>query len=110
MHTYPIYHIIIPTKGLKKDTDYPDFFGTVYGRRRGEVPPLYPFKQAEEIIRLINDAGGIAVVAHPANQLHLVEDLTKMGIAGIEVWHPDLRLRHRSGDGRRLSDIICRFR
>ena len=83
----------LKAKGLKQDTDYPDFFQTVYGKRRGEVKPLYPFLQADQIIRLINDAGGIAIVAHPANQLQYVEALTKMGIAGIEVWHPDVRLQ-----------------
>ena len=78
-------------KGLKKDTDYPEFFNTVYGKRRREVKLPYDFKQAEEIVKLINDAGGMAVVAHPSGQLQYMEDLMKMGIVGLEVWHGDLR-------------------
>ena len=43
------------------------------------------------MIRLIHDAGGIAVVAHPHNQLRHMGELVRMGIDGTEVWHPDLR-------------------
>ena len=78
-------------KGLKKDTDYPEFFNTVYGKRRREVKLPYDFKQAHEIVKLINDAGGMAVVAHPQNQLQYIEELIKMGVAGIECWHSLLR-------------------
>ena len=78
-------------KGLKKDTDYPEFFNTVFGKRRREVKLPYDFKQAEDIVKLIIDAGGMAVVAHPSGQLKYIEDLMKMGISGLEVWHGDLR-------------------
>lgn len=77
-------------KGLVVDADYPRFFDEIFGPRRDEVPPSYPFKQAEEIIQLIRDAGGIAVLAHPHKQLCFVDALMEMGLEGIEVWHPDL--------------------
>lgn len=77
-------------KGLVTDLDYFNFFNTVYGKRRGEVPPSFPFKTAEEMIKLVHDAGGIIFVAHPHNQLHLIDKLIEMGIDGMEVWHPDL--------------------
>lgn len=78
-------------KGLKNDKDYPEFFNKVYGKRRKEVKLPYDFMQADKIIRLINDAGGMAVVAHPSGKLQHFETLIKMGIVGLEVWHADLR-------------------
>ena len=81
----------LKAKGLKKDTDYPQFFDTVYGKRRSEVKLPYEFKQTEELVKLINDAGGMAVVAHPKNQLQHMKELTKMGVAGLEAWHCLLR-------------------
>ena len=77
-------------KGLATDLDYYDFFLTVYGDRRHEVPPSYPFKTAEEIIRLVHAAGGIVLVAHPHEQLRHIDALIEMGIDGLEAWHPDL--------------------
>lgn len=43
-----------------------------------------------EAIGLINQAGGIAILAHPAKSLldHLVPKMIKEGLQGIEVWHP----------------------
>ena len=77
-------------KGQVTDLDYYDFFLTVYGDRRHEVEPSYAFKTAEEIIRLVHEAGGIILVAHPHKQLQHIDALIEMGIDGLEVWHPDL--------------------
>ena len=77
-------------KGQVTDLDYYDFFLTVYGDRRGEVPPSYPFKTAEELIKLVHDAGGIILVAHPHEQLQHIDALLEMGLDGLEAWHPDL--------------------
>ena len=82
-------------KGLMTDTDYPDWFERLFRDRRRIVPKApYEILQAEHNIKLINDAGGIAIVAHPAGQLKFIESLIKMGISGLEVWHPDLRDRN----------------
>lgn len=81
----------LKAKGLRKDTDYPEFFNTLFGRRRGEVKMPYDFLTADRIVRLILDAGGMAVVAHPHGQLKYMENLIRIGITGLEVWHPDLR-------------------
>lgn len=77
-------------KGQVTDLDYYDFFLTVYGDRRHEVPPSYPFKDAAEIIPLVHAAGGIVFVAHPHAQLQHFDALLGMGIDGLEAWHPDL--------------------
>ena len=74
-------------KGLATDLDYMNFFHTVYGKRRGEVKPPYKFKPIDEMLRLIRDAGGFAVVAHPHKQLHAIPELIEMGLSGLEVWH-----------------------
>lgn len=77
-------------KGLAVPEDHPAFFRELFGVHRSEIPPCYPFLTAPEMIRLIHDAGGIALVAHPHNQLHLIDGLMAFGIDGMEVWHPDL--------------------
>ena len=77
-------------KDLIRNEDYTQYFDELFGVHRGEVPPCYPFLPAQDLIKLIHDAGGIALVAHPNRQLHLIDDLIAMGIAGMEVWHPDL--------------------
>ncbi len=74
-------------KGLATDLDYMNFFHTVYGKRRGEVKPPYEFKPIDKMLRLIRDAGGFAVVAHPHKQLHAIPELIEMGLSGLEVWH-----------------------
>lgn len=77
-------------KGLAAPEDHPGFFRELFGIHRDEIPPCYPFLQDFEMIRLIHDAGGIAILAHPHNQLHLIDPLMELGIDGMEVWHPDL--------------------
>ena len=77
-------------KGMVTRADYPAYFKELFGVHRGEVPPCYPFLTAPDLIKLNHDAGGIALVAHPTKQLHLIDDLIAMGIDGMEVWHADL--------------------
>ncbi|MBQ6697796.1 MAG: PHP domain-containing protein [Oscillospiraceae bacterium] len=74
-------------KGLMKPSDREWYFRELFGVHRHEVEPAYPFLQEHEIIKLIHDAGGIAIVAHPHNQLECIEPLVEMGIDGLEVWH-----------------------
>ena len=84
-------------KGLVADLDYMNFFHTVYGKRRGEVKPPYESKPIDKMLRLIRDAGGFAVVAHPHNKLDVIPELIGMGLSGLEVWHhlltPEERLK-----------------
>lgn len=77
-------------KGLKTDEQYLDFYRSVYGSRRKEVPKVYPLKQAKELISLIREAGGIVFIAHPHEQFAYLDTLTAWGIQGLEVWHPGL--------------------
>ena len=82
-------------KGLITDLDYPEFFETCFGKYRSMVPPTCEFMEAEELIPLIHRAGGIAVLAHPNNQLRCVERLVEMGLDGIEIWHSLLDIKER---------------
>jgi predicted metal-dependent phosphoesterase TrpH len=52
------------------------------------APTKYP--DVKSVIDEIHDAGGIAVLAHPAfyNNFDEIEDYIDYGIDGIEVWHP----------------------
>ena len=44
----------------------------------------------QQAIELIIDAGGVAVLAHPGltQRDHVIEDLVKYGLQGIEVYYP----------------------
>ena len=46
----------------------------------------------EAVVRLINDAGGVAVWAHPGwniKKKDIVDRLLASGVRGMEVWHPN---------------------
>lgn len=81
-------------KNLITDLEYLDFFHTCFGKHRSEVPRLYDYKNVDEIIDLVHKAGGIACWAHPTDNFHdlakiekFLDNLIKMGIDGVEVWH-----------------------
>lgn len=84
-----LYDALI-AKGLITHDKRDWYFEELFGDHRGEVPPCREFKQEYEIIQLIREAGGIAVLAHPHHQLKYVDALMEMGLEGIEVWHYDL--------------------
>ena len=92
-------------KGLMTDLDYPEFFQSVYGPHRNEVPDLYPFCQTPELIKQIHEAGGIALVAHPHNRLQHIGQLKQWGIDGIEVWHGDLPDSAERREALRLAGV-----
>ena len=50
--------------------------------------PAYP--SAEEVIKVIRKAGGIAVLAHPMRKIPHIPKLVEFGLNGIEVSHPSL--------------------
>jgi len=80
-------------KGVITREDRGWFFQELFGVHRYEVPPCREFQQEYEIIQLIRDAGGMAILAHPYDQLQFVEPLMEMGLEGIEVWHRGLERR-----------------
>lgn len=73
-------------KGVIELCDYNEFFMANFTHRLPYETP-YKIYSAEEVIKIIKDAGGIAVLAHPHDQLHTVDGLVELGLGGIEVWH-----------------------
>jgi len=60
----------------------------------GNDAPAYvpkPILSTEDAIRIIHEAGGIAVIAHPSklSTLDYIDDFLELGLDGLEVWHPD---------------------
>lgn len=73
------------SKGLVTYPDYPAFSKANFYDHWKRVEPLYPYLSIEEIIKLVQAAGGIAIGAHPAT--HTLQPLYEMGIDGFEVYH-----------------------
>lgn len=82
-------------KGLVKQENYMDWFIKNFRAQRALFPPSIDFKSTEELLHLISNAGGFAVLAHPHNRLHHVPDLMKLGLKGIEVSHAILTEEER---------------
>jgi len=61
----------------------------------------------EEGIRLIHQAGGIAVMAHPGlNKIdHLIPDMVHAGLDGIECWHS----KHPKSTTKRYREMAARL-
>lgn len=62
------------------------------------IPRLFAKRNIKKLIEAIHQAGGIAVLAHPAccwalNLENLVLNLMKLGLDGIEVYYPYPRFR-----------------
>lgn len=78
------------------DAGYTDeIFGDLYHAlfsRESETNLLAPVKypDVKEVISEVQGAGGIAVLAHPAeyDNFDEIENYIEMGLDGIEVWHP----------------------
>lgn len=84
-----VINTMIAKKAVADDYDW------VYFRKEGfkgaEARSLAPaIPTAEQVIRIIRKAGGVAALAHPYKQTQYVEKLVSYGLNGIEVSHPDL--------------------
>lgn len=74
------------------DKIYGDLYYELFSPESPEnvlVKVSYP--EPAEVIEAIHEAGGIAVLAHPAagGSLEMIEELAEHGLDGIEVWHPE---------------------
>lgn len=80
----------------------------------GDIVRLFARRSVPKLINAIHEAGGIAVLAHPAcywalSLDRLVKRLTKCGLDGIEVYYPYPRFRkiikfRSSKDVKRIAD------
>ncbi len=82
-------------KGLVKRENKYEWFCKNFLHQRAKYPPSHDFLPLEELVKLIKDAGGFAIVAHPHEQLDDIDYLISVGIEGLEVWHGDLTLEER---------------
>ncbi len=83
-------------------TSVSDAFDRLIGRKG----PFYVRKRLStpaDAVRLIKDAGGVAVCAHPAvgGVERLLPDLIREGLGGIEAFHPE----HAEEDRDRLASL-----
>lgn len=86
------YGIDINNEKLKK------FFAKNKRGTESAVLRLFSFRNVKLLINAIHNAGGIAVLAHPAcywalNLESFVKSLMKIGLDGIEVYYPYRRFR-----------------
>jgi len=83
---------LLVDKGVCKTVDLA--FKQYLGRGAAAYAERFRFS-AQDTIGMIRDAGGIAVLAHPASldptlrsTLPLLKDLCKLGLGGVEVYYP----------------------
>ena len=94
-------HVLIHLLAYGIDVNHPDIYPFLAKNRNGcnhVVLRLLTFRNIPKLIKAIHEAGGIAILAHPAccwalNLEGLVRKLVKMGLDGIETYYPYPRFR-----------------
>jgi len=86
------YGFDVNYEGLKK------FYAKDKRGTEMDIIRFFAKRDLQELINEIHNAGGIAVLAHPAccwalNMENFIKDLTKMGLDGLEVFYPYPRWR-----------------
>lgn len=75
--------------GAKSDMPFVHFYWDFFSQGRIAYVPI-GFRPMTEIVKLIKESGGLAVLAHPGNNfkncLEIADDIIKEGIDGIEVF------------------------
>lgn len=90
------------------------FMAKTKAETEGDLIRLFSTRNVPKLIKAIHNAGGIAVLAHPAcywaiSLKNLVKKLISYGLDGIEVYYPYPRFRkivkfHSSKDVRKIAD------
>lgn len=85
------------------NTMFGELFTKLFHPKLGLAYARVAYPETVEVLPLLHEAGGVAVLAHPGeyNSYELLEELTGLGLDGVEVWHP----RNREGDEERLSQF-----
>ena len=71
------------------------WFEKNFKMQRAKYPPKHGFYHLPELVSLIKRAGGIAIVAHPHDQLDDIDYLIECGVEGLDVHHPLLTPEER---------------
>ncbi len=90
-----IYLLII---SILTTLHYSPFYAKNRTETEGVLIRLLPKRNVKKLIKAIHEAGGIAVLAHPAccwalSLERLVKNLVKIGLDGIETYYPYPRFR-----------------
>lgn len=78
---------LLLSRGLVEQKNYMAWFNENFRNQRRKYPSVYPFLSLGELVKLIKAAGGIAIVAHPHNQLDDIDFLIENGVVGLEMNH-----------------------
>ena len=94
---YVYIHILAYGIDINHSTLEP-FYAKNHADASNMLPRLFAKRNVKKLIEAIHNAGGIAVLAHPAcywafSLNKLVKDLIKIGLDGIEVYYPYPRFR-----------------
>jgi len=75
--------------GERSDNPYVNFYWDICSKGKGAYVPI-KFMDLLEAIKLIYDAGGVPILAHPGNNIkedeELLHHIVQAGVAGIEVY------------------------
>jgi predicted metal-dependent phosphoesterase TrpH len=87
-------------------TDFDEAFERYLGAHAPAYVPRPAFSPGEAI-KLIHEADGVSVLAHPGSQMPdgVIERLRGSGLRGIEVWHP----QHGAATVRRYQALAQRL-
>lgn len=110
-------YVFIHLLGYNIDVNHPSispFLAKTKAETEGDLIRLFSKRNVPSLIKAIHEAGGIAVLAHPAcywalSLEGLVKKLMKVGLDGIEVYYPYPRFRkivkfHSSKDVMKIAD------
>ena len=78
-------------KKLVEESGYMSWFDENFRYQRGKYESKANFLNLYDLVKLIKDAGGIAICAHPGKEgLERIDALLDAGVEGLEVLHPDM--------------------
>ncbi len=76
-------------KGVIERADYQAWFEKNVRRQRRLFKKTFEPLELKDLVKLIHEAGGLAIYAHPMYTIYYIEEILATGIDGIEVWHPE---------------------
>lgn len=110
---YVFIHLLAYNIDVNHPSIYP-FLAKTKAETEGDLIRLFSKRNVPSLIKAIHEAGGIAVLAHPAcywalSLESLVKKLMKVGLDGIEVYYPYPRFRkivkfHSSKDVMKIAN------
>lgn len=89
------------------DRVYGDLYTKLFNWRVGIVKTKIEYPDVYDILTLIHQAGGVAVMAHPGvyDSIDLLPELAEKGLDGVECWYP----RAKEGETDKIIAIADRY-